>query len=1293
MSHIYVNAKVSTDFVPPGYSRFTKFIVGNPETNLRVNENGDISTTGKIATTHQATSENEVPTLSQVQTLISAIPASLHANDPLVWTPSTSTLSINAASGTNAGYITTGTQTIAGSKTFSLPVTGASATDGSHLLTRDQAYNRVASIQGSSPLSFDGTSLTMSISNASASTSGIITTGTQTIAGSKTFTSPVVGVAATLPTQYVTKNQLDETVSTGVSWKSPVDTFVTTEPLSPTLGERIIFTATAGDFTKDYIYECTDTTPVTWEETIPDEGNTLWVVSDTSPVFANQAINWNGTAWVAIGSSIRHQDLVGAGTNTHSQIDTHISTTTTDPHAGQDLRTTAGPTFNTLTVTNDIYAENFTVRAAPCGFPNHTDSILSYNPTTRVVSLTPSSTSFSVWVMGKKYTKTTVENATAHDPTPGIYYYYYNHHGVLTGPETSYGDYSLMAPIALVYYRDTSIYDLYEERHSPLLDPVTHNVLNAQLGAYYESGLGIADYTTPVGSPSGDSDNAFSIASGEYRDEDLIQSVAGVASGGGANGYCVTWRDTAYGLFNWSSTTLPFVSAVGGYVYYNNYTGGAWTLTEGATGKFINYWIVFMSSVYSFTQTRLLVGQTLHDDLTSAQAETFAVLQLGSIPLNDLYARYRVTYQLDSGYTTTGKAKIAQVELITSSLVTITGGTSISSHNGMSGIQLAGSGVTYGHVTDGTQTFYGSKSFNSTLSTPAITASGAISTTDTTASTTTTTGSGRFAGGVGVAGAIYNGGVINSTGVISTSNTTASTTPSTGSGIFGGGVGVAGQVTAGGSLKTTSTTASTDTATGSGVFGGGIGVAGAIYNGGVINSVGVISTSNTTPSTTTGTGSGVFGGGIGVAGAIYNGGVINSAGVISTSNTTASTTTTTGSGTFGGGVGVAGQVTCGGALKTTDTTASTTTTTGSGLFGGGIGVVGQVTAGGALKTTSTTASTTTATGSGIFGGGIGVAGAIYNGGVINSSGVISTSDSTASTTTTTGSGVFGGGAGVAGQVTAGGALKTTSTTASTTTTTGSGIFGGGVGVAGQVTAGGALKTTDTTASTTTTTGSGIFAGGVGVAGQVTAGGALKTTDTTASTSTITGSGIFAGGVGIAGTEYIGGDSNIAGTIIGPGFLESYPACLFDGTFTSFLGTTNFGAFGTRVRTSRIRLYPTSVDINLTQTGAAGDTYGVIITTGTTVVCRTALSTNTTSAGIKTLSFSGTDSLAANLASSTGYYLWICCKTSGAGFARRQGGSTAFASNLTASTGTTWATFNPTSQTVAATTSVPWVSVY
>jgi hypothetical protein len=92
------------------------------------------------------------------------------------------------------------------------------------------------------------------------------------------------------------------------------------------------------------------------------------------------------------------------------------------------------------------------------------------------------------------------------------------------------------------------------------------------------------------------------------------------------------------------------------------------------------------------------------------------------------------------------------------------------------------------------------------MNVPAITSSGIIKTTNTTASTSTVTGSGQFAGGVGI------GGALNAGGVIKTTDTTVSTNASTGSGVFAGGLGVGGAINSTGTVTATTTFAQSNTA-------------------------------------------------------------------------------------------------------------------------------------------------------------------------------------------------------------------------------------------------------------------------------------------------------------------------------------------------------------------------------------------------------------------------------------------------------------------------------------------------
>ena len=120
-------------------------------------------------------------------------------------TITTGVLSLSPADGTNPGIVTTGTQTIAGAKTFTdkikMGVVTYPNTDGTanQVLTTDGAGNATWAAGGGGgsitvgPVGFataNGATITnslLSLAPASASFPGIVTTGAQTIAGAKTF--------------------------------------------------------------------------------------------------------------------------------------------------------------------------------------------------------------------------------------------------------------------------------------------------------------------------------------------------------------------------------------------------------------------------------------------------------------------------------------------------------------------------------------------------------------------------------------------------------------------------------------------------------------------------------------------------------------------------------------------------------------------------------------------------------------------------------------------------------------------------------------------------------------------------------------------------------------------------------------------------------------------------------------------------------------------------------------------------------------------------------------------------
>jgi hypothetical protein len=106
--------------------------------------------------------------------------------------------------------------------------------------------------------------------------------------------------------------------------------------------------------------------------------------------------------------------------------------------------------------------------------------------------------------------------------------------------------------------------------------------------------------------------------------------------------------------------------------------------------------------------------------------------------------------------------------------------------------------------------------------------------TSTTTSTSTTTGALVVAGGVGVVGALFNGGIHESAGNIVAAATTTTTSTTTGAIVSRGGLGVAGVGVIGGNLVAASGTVSTSATTGALVVTGGVGISGNLFTSGWI---------------------------------------------------------------------------------------------------------------------------------------------------------------------------------------------------------------------------------------------------------------------------------------------------------------------------------------------------------------------------------------------------------------------------------------------------------------------------
>jgi hypothetical protein len=240
--------------------------------------------------------------------------------------------------------------------------------------------------------------------------------------------------------------------------------------------------------------------------------------------------------------------------------------------------------------TDDTAAQEV-VRQEPTGFENRTDSSFSFNNGTRTFTIQPTGSSFSYWISGTKYTKSTLDSVVI-DDTEGLHFLYYS--GSTLIADASPAGVNLnrdVAFIALVYWDATNSQALIlaEERHGTVMDWATHQLLHDTQGTQYARGLGLNNFTLD-GDGSASAHAQMSVANGTIYDEDIEitiadgspQELSPAASipvfyrlGASAN-----WRRKVGDSYPVIYSGSAGYTGANGRLAYNQFTGGAWQLTE-----------------------------------------------------------------------------------------------------------------------------------------------------------------------------------------------------------------------------------------------------------------------------------------------------------------------------------------------------------------------------------------------------------------------------------------------------------------------------------------------------------------------------------------------------------------------------------------------------------------------------------------------------------------------------------------------------------------------------------------
>jgi hypothetical protein len=362
---------------------------------------------------------------------------------------------------------------------------------------------------------------------------------------------------------------------------------------------------------------------------------------------------YQASTWINIGSS--------SPLTTKGDLYTHNATV--------DARLPVGTSgyflkANSASATGLEWVQNPAITLAqvdeePTGFPNRTDSAISFNTGSRTFTIQPNSpaTQFSVYQRGVEFVKTAAETVTLPNTT-ALYFISYDVSGVLQFSTTKY-DLSSQAPVSLVYWNATAGYATLfgEERHGLVMDWATHSYLHDTRGTQYVSGLASGNYTT-TGTGDNNPDAQIGVAGGVIADEDIYLTIVNSATP--ANqfeqtisplGYFpVLYRLGSAGIWYKDTATAYPINMGTTYPTWNKNTAGTWTATEVIPNAYMCMWLIATNDVnYPIVA---LMGQIESTSLPNAiRDNTFYGLDLGTIPFLEFRPLYRLIFEVKTSFT------------------------------------------------------------------------------------------------------------------------------------------------------------------------------------------------------------------------------------------------------------------------------------------------------------------------------------------------------------------------------------------------------------------------------------------------------------------------------------------------------------------------------------------------------------------------------------------------------------------------------------------------------------------
>ncbi|MFA6204215.1 MAG: hypothetical protein WC710_13645 [Gallionella sp.] len=301
----------------------------------------------------------------------------------------------------------------------------------------------------------------------------------------------------------------------------------------------------------------------------------------------------------------------------------------------------------------------------PTGFPNRTDSAISFVEATRTFSIQPTGASYDVYAAGVQFTKSGVESIVIPDVTGAAFIYFNEATGTIS--QTATFDIALIEShiwIAAVYWNATQQLAVLvgDERHGLAMDHATHRHLHQSFGTTWVTGLALTNILT-------DQSGALAthaqcgVQDGQINDEDIAhtivdgvpQDISAVLKAPIIWQIGSEWRIAAVADYPLLYSGRPGTSYTGanGRPAYNS--GGV--LTQVQNGHYV------LAHILATNDTRYPViavcGRADYSTVVNARAAAYTeLLSLTGLPFTEFKPLGSLIFEASSSYANVPKARV-----------------------------------------------------------------------------------------------------------------------------------------------------------------------------------------------------------------------------------------------------------------------------------------------------------------------------------------------------------------------------------------------------------------------------------------------------------------------------------------------------------------------------------------------------------------------------------------------------------------------------------------------------------